>query len=253
MMNFIPFKIGETSTKARLPRELKVYYKDSVSSTNDWAKSALSPSCSLFLCDEQTKGRGRGNHTWSQGNVGSSLLSSWVFQLSSPAHPVTSCRVGLATWQALISVWPWLSFSLKAPNDIYLGEKKVGGILIENIQQDPDHFMIIGLGLNVFSHPTHIENASSLGDHLSSGFLSEGSSSKGDLNPQDWFSFIQRLFFEFSLVTKDLVVSTPLSRREQKSLLHALNLKPGLPEPYTQIREDGTLFTSQKTFHWSEL
>jgi BirA family biotin operon repressor/biotin-[acetyl-CoA-carboxylase] ligase len=53
--------------------------------------------------------------------------------------------------------------SIKWPNDIYVGEKKVGGILLENVLQgNKIRFCIAGFGLNLNQAKFEVEKAASL-------------------------------------------------------------------------------------------
>ena len=47
---------------------------------------------------------------------------------------------------------------IKWPNDIYLNEKKIGGILIETFTRDRKNLIVVGIGLNIFmKNNTEIE------------------------------------------------------------------------------------------------
>jgi BirA family transcriptional regulator, biotin operon repressor / biotin---[acetyl-CoA-carboxylase] ligase len=98
----------------------------------EWKFGALPPPV-LFLAEKQTLGRGRGENKWI--STEGALLSSWVFEMAFSPQPVLSPMTGLALFNALRKTWPNIAFRLKAPNDIYIGEKKVAGILIETVSQ----------------------------------------------------------------------------------------------------------------------
>jgi len=56
--------------------------------------------------------------------------------------------------KVLFKIFPKLKFKLKWPNDIFLKEKKIGGILIEtSILRNKIEYLVIGFGLNVISEP----------------------------------------------------------------------------------------------------
>ena len=242
-----PFLIGEASAEWARQCRMHVQYEKQIASTNDWAKElAFSDELqknpiSVFLTDHQTLGRGRAKNSWLQENPGGALLSSWVFQLSRTPRPVTSCRVGLAVHRSLCATWPWLSQSLKAPNDIYFQNQKLGGILIENLQQGSQNCIVVGLGLNIFSAP-QLPEATSLIDQLQD---------PQTLIRNDWHLFLDRLFLELSLAISHS--ADQLSASECKSLLLALNQNPNLIEKYIQVEPDGGLVTKSKHIHWSEL
>jgi BirA family biotin operon repressor/biotin-[acetyl-CoA-carboxylase] ligase len=245
----VKFKIGESAAQWSKGCHLHCEYLPSITSTNDWAKeSAFSKEITslglgLFLTDHQTQGRGRGDHTWSEGEGGGALLSSWVFKLGKSPQPVTSCRIGLAVERALSNTWPWLHFSLKAPNDIYLGDKKVAGLLLENLQQGNDNRLVIGLGLNVFAHP-ELPTSTSLQKELTS--LTDKV-----LDLWVWNMFMDHLLLE---MTRAMTRSnSELSEYERISLLFALNKNPNQTEKYVAVEADGSLVTSHQKISWFDL
>lgn len=135
---------------------------DSAGSTNDEAKLLcadvdLSLPC-LVIARNQTHGRGRRENTWT-GDEG-----ALTFSLIHDADGLRR-QMGLSRrTQSLVALWTALAiraalaeisdqhvnvaFRVKWPNDIYAGERKIGGILIEEIQ-GPVARWIIGIGLNV--------------------------------------------------------------------------------------------------------
>jgi BirA family biotin operon repressor/biotin-[acetyl-CoA-carboxylase] ligase len=126
---------------------------DSVTSTNDVAKRLAlegAPEGTLVLAEVQTAGRGRQARTWI-APAGSSLLMSLVFRPSFPPAglPHLLMASGLAVAQA-IEDSTGLPVHLKWPNDILLGGKKTGGILIEaGLTAEAIDYVVVGIGLNV--------------------------------------------------------------------------------------------------------
>jgi len=236
-------QIGEITASWAQSLNLACNYQESVASTNDLAKNSPWPQPSfLVVADMQVAGRGRGQNQWLTPAPGASLLSSWCFTLEHTPQPVLSPLVGLALYRSVLATWPSLPFSLKAPNDLYLGEKKLAGILIENIQQGSQTKVIIGIGLNVFASPEDLETSTSLLEELSEGH---------ELLGQDWISFLDRLYYELSdaLSLSDL----PLGSNACVALRYALNLRPS-QKPIAQIQADGSILYSDSTQqHWSEL
>ena len=107
--------------------------------------------------DQQTAGRGRSGRTWTSepGNLYASFLTSFpggsakAFQISLVAgvaiHDAIRDQLGTAT-PALLQV--------KWPNDILIGRDKTGGILVESTTTGGKALsVIIGIGLNLVSHP----------------------------------------------------------------------------------------------------
>lgn len=241
-------RIGDVTTKWAESNHLYVSYHKMLESTNALAKreafeeNLLQESICVYLTDNQTQGRGRGSNTWTQDKPGGSLISSWSYLISAKPQPVTSCLVGLAVYRACSSTWPLLPWSLKAPNDIYIGEKKVAGLLIENVLQDDETRLIIGFGLNVISSPQEIENATSLAHSLPPDVPLLG---------QDWMAFLDRLLFELTDAVSHC--EEELSSTDQYSLLMALNLHPLLEQKYTKVETNGSLVLGGETISWSSL
>ena len=134
-----------------------VSYSQSTKSTQSDAKTGIAKECSnhghLFITYDQTEGRGRGSNTWTSPTEGSSFLGSIVQRLPSPPQPIITPLFGWALYKALTESFPTGDFSIKAPNDIYLNNKKVAGLLLDSLSQGEDHWIIFGLGLNVFNSP----------------------------------------------------------------------------------------------------
>lgn len=126
----------------------KFFYERVVESTNDLARNDISQgngvSGMLYLAEFQTKGRGRGGNHW-VCPAGEGLLFSLV--LEPDEAPSLWYRMSLAVGIAIVDVLKDLGIEakLKWPNDIYIQDKKLGGILIESV----NGFLIVGVGLNV--------------------------------------------------------------------------------------------------------
>lgn len=231
------FEIGKVSAEWCERAKLNFWYKESTTSTNDIAKEDSDPtSIKLYFTDEQTLGRGRGGNSWDMGEKGTALLSSWCFTSSKNPQPVLAPLVGLALYRACKATWPELHFSMKAPNDLFLKDKKVAGLLIENIQQGNKNKVVIGLGVNVFSIPA-IPFATRLNHELE------------DITPIEWCQFLDRLLLEFTMTISSM--PQELSTHQRNALLWALNQNPTLQECYTNVEANGDLKTESKTIPWS--
>ncbi len=126
---------------------------DSVSSTNDVAKQLAeqgAPEGTLVFTEEQTAGRGRQKRRWI-APAGSSLLVSFLLRpsLAPEQLPLLLMASALAVASA-IEESTGLKVLFKWPNDILVGGKKAGGILIETgLRGEEVDFAVIGVGLNV--------------------------------------------------------------------------------------------------------
>ena len=218
-------------------------YFESVASTQTTAKEKFHGQNSelLIVAHEQTAGRGRSSNLWNQSiNPGGQLFSTWCFRLSKAPFPVLTALVGLSLYQSLSNVWPGLPVSLKAPNDIYLNDKKIGGILIEVVAQKPNHDLFIGIGLNLFDHPKSVSTAGCLVDVLS----------KEDL-VQNWETFLSQFHNHLLRLINEMPEKLSVTQCDQ--ILLALNLWPNLSKSYTAVLPDGGLEQGHLKTHWSEL
>jgi len=128
-------------------------YHDEIESTNIEAKSiadAGAPEGTVVIAECQTAGRGRLGRRW-VSPAGKGLLFSVLLRPSLPmgeAHLLTLVAATAAA-QA-IETQTGVSPDIKWPNDLFIGDKKVGGILTEVAgEQDEVDWVIVGIGLNV--------------------------------------------------------------------------------------------------------
>ena len=137
----------------------KLYFYKSLTSTNEKIKEInkknkmKNSSIGLFT-ELQTRGKGRGDNNWlsKKGDLTCSFLFEKNFSVFDFGK--INILVTLIIVKELSNIFPDLVFKLKWPNDIYLNNKKVGGILIENsIIKKKINYTIIGLGLNLISNP----------------------------------------------------------------------------------------------------
>jgi len=133
------------------PRSIELF--QSLGSTNKYLREQAEKSdCSgsVVLAERQTSGRGRRGKTWVSpfaANIYMSIL--WDFEQGAQALEGLSLAVGVAVRRALIEVG-LEDVRLKWPNDIYIGNKKLGGILLEMIGDPAGHCsVVIGVGINV--------------------------------------------------------------------------------------------------------
>jgi BirA family transcriptional regulator, biotin operon repressor / biotin---[acetyl-CoA-carboxylase] ligase len=122
-----------------------------VDSTNERARelaTAGAPGGTIVTADEQTSGRGRRGRRWS-APAGKALLVSAILSPLSAEHALLPLAVPLAVCEAVESVAP-IRCRIKWPNDVWIDERKVAGVLIE--AQPPD-WAAIGIGVNVSIEP----------------------------------------------------------------------------------------------------
>ena len=158
--HFSSTTISESLVKEKFGNPL--YYYNSIGSTNNEAKILAAngaPEGSLIVADEQTAGRGRFNRHWSTPK-GSGLAVSFILssKLSSPEISQMPMLGGLATAYAIEQLCN-TSPKLKWPNDIWIKQKKIAGILVEtSYTEDLPEWLILGIGVNVNSGPLEFTN-----------------------------------------------------------------------------------------------
>ena len=125
----------------------------SIGSTNRVAMDAALkgvPEGAVFTADEQTAGRGRGDHSW-HSPAGQGLYVSIVLRPQLEPNDVLwlSLIAGLAVHAAIKEVTT-IAVDLRWPNDIMLRDKKLGGILTElGTESGRIRHAVIGIGLNI--------------------------------------------------------------------------------------------------------
>jgi BirA family biotin operon repressor/biotin-[acetyl-CoA-carboxylase] ligase len=120
-------------------------------STNERARSlalAGAPSGTVVTAEEQTAGRGRRGRSWSAPR-GKALLYSAILRPLGREHGLLPLAVPLAVCEAVESLAP-VRCAVKWPNDVWMEERKVAGVLIE---AHPPEWAVIGIGLNVAVEP----------------------------------------------------------------------------------------------------
>lgn len=152
--------------------EIPITWFDSIDSTNSEARRRLHANAkmSVYAAKFQTAGRGQRGNKWSSA-AGQNLTFSVLLNFSHPQMPDLAVRN-----QFLLSIVAALSVSdllsklnirntIKWPNDIYIGRRKVCGMLIENIVGNAglEHSIIgIGLNLNQTEFPPELVNPTSV-------------------------------------------------------------------------------------------
>lgn len=132
----------------------KLHYAPSTASTNSDALAAARHAAlhgSVYFADEQTAGRGRGDHAWHSA-AGQGLYVSVLLRPQLPAARLflLPLAAGLAAAAAIHAV-TGLHVDLRWPNDLLVGQRKTGGILVEsrNGSERLPHAVVVGIGVNV--------------------------------------------------------------------------------------------------------
>ena len=236
--------VGKVVKKWADDLNINAEYFEKIESTNDYAKKS---NASLVITDDQTCGRGRGNNQWICSRYGDCFLTTWIFTIPDSVQPIFSPLVGLALYRTLHKTWKLKdNLSLKAPNDIYLGHGKLAGILIETINQSKKTKVLIGIGVNMFSHPQSPKEG------LNATHLLQHGLTLDETHIRNFTLYLwQELYTntDSALLQSSLSHITPSKREEIKT---ALNNHHGKTH-YQNVLPDGSLETSSGIISWQNL
>lgn len=141
----------------------KVQYYSSCYSTNDLAIEIIQRKAAfdgmIVLTDNQLAGRGQRGNSW-ESDPGLNITLSVILKPNFlPAHRQFYLNIAIS-----LAVFDFLSdynipkLRIKWPNDVYIGDMKMGGILIENtLAGSSIDWSVLGIGLNV--NQIRFENA----------------------------------------------------------------------------------------------
>jgi BirA family biotin operon repressor/biotin-[acetyl-CoA-carboxylase] ligase len=101
----------------------------------------------LLVAERQTAGRGRMGRVW-QSQPGDSLTFSLGLPLAPKDWSGLSLAVGLSLAENLHP-----DIRLKWPNDLWLEDRKLGGILVEAATMGGRSHVVVGVGLNIQAQP----------------------------------------------------------------------------------------------------
>lgn len=136
-----------------------IYYIErfaALDSTNDYLKQLAesgAPEGTVIIAEEQTAGKGRLGRSWASPPGG-----AWFSVLLRPPIPVgragcISVLIAVSLARALRARWG-VPVGVKWPNDLYITNKKLGGILIElSSQAESIEWLVAGIGINVNNEP----------------------------------------------------------------------------------------------------
>ena len=119
-------------------------------STNERARelaAAGAPAGTVVTAAAQTAGRGRHGRRWT-APPGTALLYSTILRPLDRRHALLPLAVPVAACEAVESLAP-VTCAIKWPNDLWIEDRKVAGILIE---ARPPEWAVIGVGINLSIH-----------------------------------------------------------------------------------------------------
>ena len=130
---------------------MKEIFFDSIDSTNTYLKSnyeKLDDFC-FVRADLQTGGKGRNNRKW-LSNRGENLLFSLLIKDEELIDKYQRLSMNSAYLVLkLLEEYGLKGLSIKWPNDVYVDDKKICGILLEAVSKQKIECLIIGIGINV--------------------------------------------------------------------------------------------------------
>ena len=128
--------------------QYKEIHFDEIDSTNTYLKNAyrLLDNFTFASTDYQSHGKGRNDRVWNS-NRGENLMFSFLIKDESllKLAPIISLLSAVEIAKAL-ETYKIKGVSIKWPNDVLIGDKKVCGILAEG---ELSNYLVVGIGLNV--------------------------------------------------------------------------------------------------------
>ena len=179
-----------------------IEYYQIIGSTNKEAKALIKNNEAnhgmIIISDNQKDGKGRSNNSWFM-SPGKGLAMSLIHlrPLSLDDASLIPLAAGLAVAKCLKN--RGLNPKLKWPNDIFINNKKVGGILCESKVKDGmvDSF-IIGIGINVNESPVDFPHE--IKNIASSLFIESGYSYQRELICAIITTYLERIIGDLDLV-----------------------------------------------------
>lgn len=215
----------------------KVLFLSQCHSTNEellsLARKSNEPEGLVVYTDHQKKGRGQRGNAWLDEpgkNILMSVLLRPGFLIPSKQY-LLNLIAGLAALDVLREVINSQTISLKWPNDIYIDEKKVGGILIESAFKGTIlEYAVLGIGININQGGFNLLNATSV-------FLETGIHLDRLDVMDDFLHYLEKWFLKLkngkeelileayhnNLLWKDELHSFIVDGREQKGMISGID------------------------------
>ncbi len=123
-----------------------IHIFDTITSTNSWLSTYSKHLGDIAIAKEQTQGKGRLGNSWE------SPIGGFYFSILSRSHKLLPLIMGLSVVFSLKEFVKGVK--LKWPNDIIFSNKKLGGILCENLGD----FSVSGVGLNINNNTSYSDS-----------------------------------------------------------------------------------------------
>lgn len=211
-----------------------IVHKEIVSSTMDEIK--YFPTSTLLFVDKQTKGRGKGDRNWISENNLNLYMS---LSIDASDNNINYSNLSFLTSVCVLETINYLTHNklnvqTKWPNDVLVNQKKACGILLEFDLKNKT--LIIGIGLNLVSHPNNVLFEST--DIRSEGF---------EITRKD---FIDYFLDRFNYYLEDLKINgfqkihdiwLNNSFNYKKSVIVKNNIKQDIVGVFESFNLDGTI------------
>ena len=133
---------------------MRTFFFDSIYNTQEFALEELNNEPVLVISFHQEKGKGTSKRSWL--NADQSLACSFAFNKDD--NQLDETLIPLLSGLFFTEVLSELPIFLKWPNDLIMNDLKVGGILVERVEEK----ICIGLGVNYFWKNPTVPNAGAL-------------------------------------------------------------------------------------------
>jgi BirA family biotin operon repressor/biotin-[acetyl-CoA-carboxylase] ligase len=136
------------------------FFFKSIKNTNDeLKKNYLKDKSNIAIFTQnQISGRGRVGRKWisSKGDLTCSFL------INTQVSPKRLGQINIwfinILYEILKKIYPTLDLKIKWPNDLYLNDSKLGGVLMEtSIKNNTSSYILIGVGINLISSPKNLD------------------------------------------------------------------------------------------------
>jgi BirA family biotin operon repressor/biotin-[acetyl-CoA-carboxylase] ligase len=135
----------------------------SIGSSNDLAREVIDVyfreeqalPATIFLAEEQPGARGRSGRAWKAPKGRGIYLT--IVRAVAEGEPLSVVPIAVARWtrEALKDACG-LAAELKWPNDLYVGRRKLAGVLAEARTQGDDAYLAVGIGINVLGRAAEV-------------------------------------------------------------------------------------------------
>ncbi len=154
----------------------KIFYLKNINSTNsllsELYKNNILENGTVAIAENQTDGRGQQGRTWMSEPFENLTFSFyWQSKNTESNLPILLNKcITLAILNFLSEKLPETTIKIKWPNDIYVNNRKICGVLIENILGKTNN-SIIGIGLNVNQRMEHLTQIQATSMCEQSGYI----------------------------------------------------------------------------------